>query len=113
VVSLQKNQSIALKKIGQGYENWVFSLDVGPYNLISCIKIQEALHQHQATQNPQKPFLTPSLRKKSGYARNTTYDSWVPGPKYNWKLETPSHLAGHHSTGIRMALQEMQQGLRF
>jgi hypothetical protein len=62
-------------------------LDAFLVNMTFGLLSLEALRQCQATQNPQKPFLTPSLRKKSGYVRNT-YDSWVPGPKYDWKLET-------------------------
>jgi hypothetical protein len=48
----------------------------------------EVLRQRQATQHPQKPFLTPSLRNKSGHARDTTDDGWMLGPKYDWKLDT-------------------------
>ena len=63
-------------------------LDTFSINMTFALLSLEALRQRQATQNPQKPFLTPSLRKKSGYATDTMDDSWEPGPKYDWKLET-------------------------
>ena len=63
-------------------------LDAFSINMTFALLSLEVLRQRQATQNPQKPFLTPSLRKRSGYATDTTDDSWEPGPKYDWKLET-------------------------
>jgi hypothetical protein len=57
-------------------------LDAFLVNMTFGLLSLEALRQRQATRNPQQPFLTPSLRKKS------THDSWVPGPKYDWKSET-------------------------
>jgi hypothetical protein len=64
-----------------------FPFDVFLVHMICGLLSLEALRQRQATQHPQKPFLTPSLRKRSGHAKDTMYDSWVPGPKYDWKLE--------------------------
>ena len=66
-------------------------VDVFLLNMV-CVLSLETLRQHQTTRNPQKPFLTPSLRKKSG-GRNTfgtsdtSYDDWGVGPTYTWKLD--------------------------
>jgi len=62
---------------------------------IICLPSLEDLRQRQAIQNPQKPFLTPSLRKKSKSRLtpfeikiNTMYDSWRTGPTGVWKLDS-------------------------
>jgi len=50
----------------------------------------EDLRQRQAVRNPQKPFLTPSLRKKSRNsfdAIDITSNGWETGPTGLWKLD--------------------------
>lgn len=71
----------------------LLSLDAFLLNMI-CILSLERLRQSQATRNPRKSFLTPSLRKKSG--GRTTFGvgsisddtgNWGLGPTYTWKLD--------------------------
>jgi hypothetical protein len=71
----------------------LLSLDAFLLNMICTLSL-ESLRQLQATRNPQKSFLTPSLREKSG--GRTTFGAgsisddtgdWALGPMYTWKSD--------------------------